>query len=194
MRLHKKLIRFVGKLIPKMEYYKFDLSNFIFQQKIGISTQSRCFLAIQKETRQKYSTLVSRFSSSNNSLAIDRILAQIKICFEMNCPTIPKFIGYNVNVSNQYINTIIITEFIPNGTLDQIISMSSKNYNNSKWTETQKLINIYGIAFGMSYLHSLNIIHRNLTTKSILLDEFFYPKIKDFGFALDLNKIENFNS
>ena len=62
-----------------MDFYKLDLSNFIFQEKIGVGSQSSCFLAIEKGTKQKCAALVSRFSSSENSLIISRILGQIKI-------------------------------------------------------------------------------------------------------------------
>lgn len=45
------------------------------------------------------------------------------------------------------------------------------------------MINIYGIAFGMSYLHHLNIIHRDLKPDNVLLDDDLCPKIADFGLS-----------
>lgn len=51
------------------------------------------------------------------------------------------------------------------------------------WDDTKKLIIIYGIASGMSYLHSHNIIHRDLTPENILMDDFLFPKISDFGLS-----------
>ena len=38
----------------------------------------------------------------------------------------------------------------------------------------------YGIAAGMKFLHSKNIVHRNLNMNSILLYNLFHPKIYDF--------------
>ena len=50
----------------------------------------------------------------------------------------------------------------------------------SKWDETKKLINIYGIAARMPYLHSHNILHRNLNPINIFLDDSLFPKISVF--------------
>lgn len=51
----------------------------------------------------------------------------------------------------------------------------------------KKLINIYGIASAMSYLHSQRIIHRDLKSGNILEDDHFYPRIADFGLSKNLD-------
>ncbi|KAK8896348.1 hypothetical protein M9Y10_014246 [Tritrichomonas musculus] len=56
------------------------------------------------------------------------------------------------------------------------------------WDGTKKMINIYGIAAGMAHLHSKNIVHRDLKPANILLDEFLYPKVADFGLSKILSK------
>lgn len=68
----------------------------------------------------------------------------------------------------------LLQEYCPNGFLEDAIP---------NLTATQKLCNIYGIASAMSMIHSLNILHYNLTPYCILEDENFHPKLKDIGFT-----------
>lgn len=51
-----------------------------------------------------------------------------------------------------------------------------------KWTPTAMMINIYGVATALSFLHTKNIIHRNLTFENVLLDENYFPRVTGFGF------------
>ena len=66
----------------------------------------------------------------------------------------------------------------------------------SKLLEWKKRFNIIeGIAQGLIYLHKysrLKVIHRDLKTSNILLDESMNPKISDFGMAriFNQNKLE----
>ena len=57
-----------------------------------------------------------------------------------------------------------------------IFENERKGVKNDGWNDTKRLINIYGIASGMSFLHSQNIIHRNLKPSNILVDELIHPK------------------
>lgn len=52
------------------------------------------------------------------------------------------------------------------------------------WRTRQKIC--VGIARGLAYLHeesALKIVHRDIKTNNILLDEDLNPKISDFGLA-----------
>lgn len=80
----------------------------------------------------------------------------------------------------------MIFENVPNKTLSHILfpeKEKEENNNNYILDDTQKLIIIYGIALGMQYLHSYNILHRNLTSSNIFLDNSFHLKISGFNFV-----------
>lgn len=118
-------------------------------------------------------------------------LQKINVISKLIHPSLLEFIDYlPIDFEGNKVTTII-TEFAPNGSLLDLIRMESKGQAPDNWTQTKKLINIYGIASGISYLHSLNLIHRNLCPENVLLDERFYPKLKDFAFKEIIDLIGN---
>jgi len=74
----------------------------------------------------------------------------------------------------------IVTEFMPNGSLDRYIRIKS---DECTLTGTQLTAIAMGIAFGMLHLHINGIIHRDLKSANILLDSRLFPRICDFGIA-----------
>lgn len=74
----------------------------------------------------------------------------------------------------------IITEYVPNGSLYHAIRSESKT---PILSPTNKTLIAIGIANGMMSLHKLGIIHRDLKSLNILLDENLLPKIGDFGLS-----------
>lgn len=77
---------------------------------------------------------------------------------------------------------LILTDYLENGSLFDRIQKSLRG-KSPTLTPTQRQIILYGIVKGMEYLHSSNIIHRDLKTENILLDENLYPKISDFNLS-----------
>ena len=117
---------------------------------------------------------------------------EINIMSKINHPTILQFIGYSLLNFRKKEKPVIITEYASKLTLSNINSDEDDDEIILNLNDTQKLINIYGIAIGMSYLHSHNIIHRNLQQESIFLDEHFYPKISKFNYAKEIESNTTF--
>ncbi|RDX61414.1 Cysteine-rich receptor-like protein kinase 29, partial [Mucuna pruriens] len=87
---------------------------------------------------------------------------------------------------------ILIYEFVPNKSLDYFI-FDKVNRVNLNWETRYKIIK--GIARGLLYLHEdsrVQVIHRDLKSSNILLDEELNPKIADFGLArlFETNQIQ----
>lgn len=57
---------------------------------------------------------------------------------------------------------------------------------------TQKTIIALGIAYGMHRLHAIQVIHRDIKSLNILLDENGLPKICDFGLSRFVNNPDSF--
>ncbi|VFQ66598.1 unnamed protein product [Cuscuta campestris] len=78
---------------------------------------------------------------------------------------------------------MLVYEYMPNKSLDLYIFDQSKRAS-LDWNKRFEIIE--GIAQGLLYLHKysrLRIIHRDLKTSNILLDQNLNPKISDFGMA-----------
>ncbi|KAJ9564613.1 hypothetical protein OSB04_000579 [Centaurea solstitialis] len=77
---------------------------------------------------------------------------------------------------------LLVMEYMPKGSLDKYLWGEKKGSLNWK----QRCDIIFGIARGLAHLHHefhVKIIHRDIKSANILLDDDFQPKIADFGLA-----------
>ncbi|KAK8837376.1 hypothetical protein M9Y10_036809 [Tritrichomonas musculus] len=161
-----------------------NLDNFEKKIKIGSGSFGNVYKVLAKETGMTDAAKVSKYDINEcDETTIVNFEREIQIISKLNFPSILKFVGYSpINFKNQ-LKPVVITELISNGTLGSIIELERMSCANKSWDDTKKLINIYGIAAGMNYLHQLKIVHRDLKPDNILMDEFLFPKIADFGLS-----------
>ncbi|XP_027337777.1 cold-responsive protein kinase 1-like [Abrus precatorius] len=79
---------------------------------------------------------------------------------------------------------ILVYEYMANSSLDRFLFGNSSNKGSLNWTQRYDII--LGTARGLAYLHEefhVSIIHRDIKTGNILLDDDLQPKIADFGLA-----------
>ncbi|NXQ64951.1 RIPK2 kinase, partial [Anthoscopus minutus] len=76
----------------------------------------------------------------------------------------------------------IVTEYMTNGSLNQLLH-GKDVYPDIPWCLRFRIL--YEIALGVNYLHNMNppLLHHDLKTQNILLDDVFHIKIADFGMS-----------
>lgn len=151
-----------------------DLSEFKYGEKIGEGGFGEVTYAIHKATKKKCAIkklFLKELRGSDFDLFI-REIENLAICDNMFCLA---FLGCTLKYPFS-----IITQYIPNGSLFNAL----KHRDGSPDLDgTDKTLIAMGIAHGMQYLHKHGIIHRDLKSLNILLDDKKLPIICDFGLS-----------
>jgi len=119
-----------------------------------------------------------------NSASVDAFIQEIKIMNSLDHPNILSLLG--VSIASPASNDIfLVTEYMSKGSLATLLHKSK-----IKLTYSQKLHIAKEVAYGMHYLHSISppIVHRDLKTDNILLNERGTCKVADFGISRILKK------
>ncbi|KAH0787878.1 TKL family protein kinase [Histomonas meleagridis] len=178
----EEIVELFEKLQEELHDKLVNLSDFVIKEEIGKGATGIVYLATSSKTNQLVAIKESKYQALNErqlTLYCNEIQVLSK-CY--NHPFLLKFIGF----TNRFPYTII-TEHIPNGSL-----WNALHYSIEPLTGDQKNKIAIGIAAGMAALHDQNIIHRDLKSLNVLLDNDYLPVICDFGASklLDIDSDE----
>ncbi|KAJ4865984.1 hypothetical protein Rs2_52497 [Raphanus sativus] len=104
--------------------------------------------------------------------------AEVEIISRVHHRHLVSLVGYCISEQHRF----LIYEFVPNNTLDH--HLHGKDLPVLEWTKRVKIA--VGAAKGLAYLHEdchPKIIHRDIKSSNILLDNEFEAQVADFGLA-----------
>ncbi|MQL80864.1 hypothetical protein Taro_013314 [Colocasia esculenta] len=123
-------------------------------------------VAVKRARKEHFTSIRTEFSNEVELLAKIEHLSLVRL------------LGY----IDQGVERIIITEYVPNGTLREHLD----GLHEKMLDFNQRIEIAIDIAHGLTYLHlyaGKTIIHRDVKSSNILLTETLRAKVADFGFA-----------
>ncbi|CAJ0950468.1 unnamed protein product [Ranitomeya imitator] len=159
--------RQTGEVMVMKELIRFDEET---QRTFLKEASVLCYLILQAFTVEQIPTPYMKYSRT--VLFPHQMRVKVMRCLEH--PNVLRFIG--VLYKDKRLN--FITEYIPGGTLRWVIKGMDAQH---PWNQRVSLAR--DIAAGMTYLHSMNIIHRDLNSHNCLVREDGSLVVADFGLA-----------
>ena len=164
----------------------FDTSQFeLTSKKLGQGQFGKVYVVESTNDGSQYAAKIimndGEFNGHNQML----LLRETVILYKMKHPAIVKFYGINFHSFDNpdKLEPTIITEYLPHGSLKEILKKEQNSIADDNWNPTKKYICLLGIVDAMRYLHQHGIIHRDLKPENILVDENYYPRVCDFGLS-----------
>ncbi|OQR91957.1 protein kinase [Achlya hypogyna] len=115
-------------------------------------------------------------SSRRSDQEIQNFINEIQLTLSFECPSIIKVIGASWNTPH---DLVCVMEFMDLGDLRDYLA----KHTPAAFSWSDKLQSLLAVTKGLTYLHSLSIVHRDLKSRNVLLDTAKGTKLVDFGIA-----------
>ncbi|XP_074307531.1 putative cysteine-rich receptor-like protein kinase 31 isoform X2 [Silene latifolia] len=167
--------RFVDSLQFDFNRIRLATHNFAVNNKLGEGG----FGEVYKGELEGGQQVAVKRLSKNSVQGIAEFQTEIVLVAKLQHKNLVKLLGYCASPKE----SLLVYEFLPNSSLDKFLFDPAKK-SSLDWQTRFNIIS--GIARGLQYLHEdsrIKVVHRDLKSSNILLDEDMNPKIADFGLA-----------
>ena len=157
-----------------LSQFEIDINKYEFVKYINHGTYGSVNLVTEKGTNKSFAAKIIflnkyyKESKDVKETVKKTIDNEIRIMMTSNHPTIIKFRGYSLKGFKNQDNPVILMEYAPNGSLQELLDNAFKGSSPIDFSNTTKQILLIGIARGMKYLHKHYICHCDLKPGNIL--------------------------
>ncbi|KAI9718178.1 MAG: camp-dependent protein kinase catalytic subunit [Chrysothrix sp. TS-e1954] len=158
---------------------KYHLDDFNFQRTLGTGSFGRVQLVQSKHNSRFYAIKVLKKAQVVKMKQVEHTNDERKMLARVKHPFLITLWGTFCDSRNLY----MVMDFVEGGELFSLLRKSQRFPNPvAKFYAAE-------VSLALDYLHSLNIIYRDLKPENLLLDRHGHLKITDFGFAKEVPDI-----
>jgi protein kinase A len=180
--------------MPRETKGKYALADFNIQRTLGTGSFGRVHLVQSKHNERFYAVKVLKKAQVVKMKQIEHTNDERRMLQRVRHPFIITLWGTFQDAKNLY----MVMDFVEGGELFSLLRKSQVSVSVCPWysiDNQQRFPNpvakFYAaeVVLALDYLHSQNIIYRDLKPENLLLDRHGHVKITDFGFAKDVPDI-----
>ena len=152
---------------------KVDIEDYTIKQTVGTGSFGRVKLIFHAKENKFYALKILKKIEIMKLKQVDHILSEISILNLIDHPFLVKMTGISQNDRYLY----IILEYVQGGELFTYLRTVQSLKNEDAVFYAAQVILMF------EYLHSKNVVYRDLKPENLLIDAQGYLKLTDFGFA-----------
>ena len=162
-----------SEISAELETFLVSMSRFDVKKCIDNGGYAEVWTAIDRVSGDI--VVLKRLTSKVNRQVLHLFIREVTTMAQADHPFFLRLIGFSFKHP-----LTIVSEYMPNGSLFKYRQTAKGKRN---LTGTRRTLIAMGVSHAMMFLHSLSIVHRDLKSLNVLLDNDLLPRLCDFGIA-----------